>query len=206
MVIKYNIPGVIGLPWFLEGGGYIVYDDFESYGLGAFSSNDWWDVDTTGGGTVTISNQNEVTGTANKVLKLHAYQSAVLGSESCFVDSASTMFVANKYYWADLYCYSHQSAIGGSGSQQVRINTTNYLIHTLSISDTRADRYGSSYCRSSLLVVRNSSGLWDAYVGGYKVVSDLTEITSIGFRVVCSNGHADANATSTMYIANVRYI
>ena len=173
---------------------YDVYDDFDSYSTGAFSTNTNW---TVSGGTVTVETSTNAGG-SNQELKIHA--------------DATTSTVSTKELTKDKHtfirCYAIADGLSNntiSGSASVRFaNTGAYFpIFSWGISGVQT---GS--CTSQVMVINTAAGAYDLYVGGKRVAqySSVSDANAkiLDFSVAASAGGAATQYRTTLYIDDVR--
>lgn len=169
--------------WFLDENSYDYYSYFNDYATGAFPGNSEW-VLTLSGYTSNI----EVSG-SDKQLKISG------GSGTATIDT-NTDFQQGKEYWFPIYIYGASGVQTGSSiAFYVRINGGSFT----SFTSIGINANGAAQCQTYILATYNENNLWDIYVGGSKILSDQSSVTSIGIQVTASGG-----PSAQLIIRNVR--
>lgn len=164
MALNYidTVTGGSGV-WFLDENSYDYYDDFEDYSIGSFTTNSKWTVSLSST-TATIESSGGF-----KQLKL-------TGGGTATIDT-NTDFQQGKEYWFSIYIYgANGTQTGGGVSFGVRVNGGSFTTFT----SIGINANGAAQCEIYVLATYNENNLWDIYVGGSKVISDQSTITSIG--------------------------
>lgn len=174
---------------------YSIYDDFESYSVGAFTTNSKWTVTThvDGGGptaTCTISSSTTAGGSGKEVV-LSVSSSNTNGSYSIL---STLLKAANKHF--RIKCAYNINAInantGGIGIFFTIGSQSYYEIDRLEYNGVRNGLL-------DILVVAKGSNAYDVYTAGKKVFSNVTEATPTLYFKVSSNG-GSAGTSAQMYL------
>ena len=153
---------------------YDAYDDFESYSLGAFTTNSKWTVGSvTGDGTVTIVSDDTPTGSTSKVLQLDIGD----GDTSASNVTVNTILLAdNKHKHIKCALKSSQNSSSGSewGNIAVKLGSSGTEYNLLEESPE-----GNNSILSELYfdvsVVAKGSGDYDLYFGGRLMEAGISE-------------------------------
>lgn len=169
--------------WFLDSRNYDTYDDFTSYSAGAFSSNSKW----------------TVTGSASIVDSPRRLRISV-GAGGTSTVATATDFVPGKSYYIYVTpaAESLRDAATCSGLNfSVRVNGGSYTdFSAANACENVFDGICSFSTPTALIAHYNENNLWDIWVGGKKLFSDLSSITSIQFRIVFTTGGSPAGGGS----------
>jgi len=153
--------------FWLDSDRYDVYDDFESYSVGAFTSNTKWTASSTGS---TIS---EVSG--DKQINLQAsYSGTSAGntSETLFSETLSQ----NKHAFFDIFANLVFANNGGNNVVYTQVDIgdgTPITIFSNTIGGDFTNNSITFYTYSSLFIVSLGSNNYDVYLGGKKVKSNV---------------------------------
>ena len=169
---------------------YDVYEDFDSYSVGDFTSNTKWDV--SGTGSCSIENSQVAGGTTNE-LYIDTYQNNMTVT--------SLLIPSNRHIFARLNWSYFIGATNGSITQTFSIGND-----TDGFSDVR-HYYISSYRKeanseANVLIIAKGDNKYDAYWGGKKVLSDLELLNGCQLKFYVA--HATSTGYSRWYIDDVR--
>ena len=185
---------------------YDVYDDFDSYSTGAFTTNAKWDVSTSGGGISGGSGSTNIeivesqnAGGVGKELYIRA-QAQVFSSSgsSRTVDITSLQIPKNVHTFARIRTDVIQSRFA-SGSV---VQTGGYTIDFGFPQDTQHTGLSPRYHR--FLAIAKGDDKYDVYVGGRKAGDNITNSTGQWqFKVTAASGSSNGHEWR-VYIDDVR--
>ncbi len=170
-------------PWFLDSNAYDVYDDFESYSLGAFADNAKWThtgVNVSAGAySATIVNSG-YPGDATKQLANRTYFSsnAKVSSSASLITKIINLST-NKHTYIPLYiAFDNYGEDGMSSTVYVSFDKgTNYdLCVRMSKSSSSIIQEVVVNCYSNILVIAKGSNQYDCYVNGnlFRTITDAS--------------------------------
>lgn len=180
---------------------YDVYDDFNSYSVGALPSTLWTtttsgaDASSLGASVVTSTNAG---GSANEVF-IRA-EGSINATRTWTATITSNSLANNKHVFAR--CYSRIATGTGESdtSTKVSIDGSNYYNLMKGLGDTDSREMEAL---GMILVVAKGSNVYDLYVGGKKVQADVTVANlEISFQAK-TDGFNDTR-WSYLYIDDVR--
>ena len=157
---------------------YDVYDDFESYDVGAFVSNDKWDVSTTQeGGSLNCNIQASTINDTGKELYFNTDTWSGSTTYTNTVTVTSQLIQPNKHIFlkfaTEVQAYSTTSAATVIGLK-IKFGSQSFLN---SFSLGAKDMNKTSKIYNTFFVVALGNNKYDVYLGSKKVFSDIEEIT-----------------------------
>lgn len=171
---------------------YSVYDDFESYSVGAFTTNSLWDVSSSGSGTFTTE---IVSGTSagGSGKELQSTSASTSGGQSGYTLVKAIALSANKHTFIRLYCSLSSSGAANAHTSSVQISFDRGSTYHDAANSSTPDDY-SFFALSQIMTVATGSNNYDCYIGGKRVqqVSDAT--FQIWFRADRSNSQSGTQA------------
>jgi len=184
--------------WYHDSSAYTVYDDFESYGTGTFTTNAKWTVTLESTGTCTIESSTLSGGTGKEVkiygtAATYTWRGAKVETNNLPADQTG--------YWFRFYMIDSHGAYNPDGDEEAYliVNGTEYLI----FNHENNQRAGAGI-NSTCLVYKNGS-TYDVYYGGKAIVTGLSTITSLGAKVRAINDSGSGSSTQ-INMDDVRYI
>jgi len=174
---------------------YEVYDDFESYSLGAFATNSKWTVSS--GGTIVASTN---AGGSSQELYINA--------SGTVTRTVSTKELKNNRH-TFFRCYINTNGVSNnniSGNAQIRFaNTGSYY---------KIFNWGTSGIQqhtviSDVKVINTGDGDYDLYIGG-KLVASYSGVSVVNAKILdiqvsaTTGGTASTNAQTKFYMDDVR--
>ena len=177
---------------------YDVYDDFESYSVGAFTTNAKWVVTTntvSGGSASATINSSTNAGGTGKELALNMTGSNNISNNQT-VTIAFADFPLNQHVFMRLWSSYSKSTSGGTVTFRFKINSTNYTINTYTANGTTATPL-------SLLLIAKGSGVYDVYSTCSKLIASDVDLTSATVAIELYAFESTTNAKN-VYVDDVR--
>jgi hypothetical protein len=162
---------------------YDVYDDFESYTAGDFTTNSNWTVSLSttllGQATASIGTSNSVTGTSNKILTITARGDAgVSTGGSATVVLTSLQIPNNKHVYIPIVKGGFVSTTGSPSNPQeiqIKLGTGSY-IDVFMAPGTNERHRGD--VPTYFLIIYKGGNLFDIYYGPRKIATNYSSTTS----------------------------
>lgn len=183
---------------------YDVYDDFDSYSTGTFSTNSKWDISNSTTGTATATTTIEAStfaGGSNQEMKMFSSSNNAFSSGGSNL-AKSIDLTADTHKFFRVFCSYSGSGSDQPGTAYLRISfdggSTYHNIFTYNLNDD-----SGLGVTSSVLVVAKGSDEYDCYIGG-KMVQNLTDASfEIWINSSCGTSGIQTRSLST-YIDDVR--
>jgi hypothetical protein len=184
-------------PWYLDSNAYDVYDDFESYGLGTFTTNAKWTVtnyisNANYAATTTIVN-NGYSASSGKDIKLYAYQTASV-SGNCYADITTINLSANKHKYFVCRDDGNSTDTAFTISSQSIFGGQTYTIFNRTNTD------GSFSIYAEILIIAKGSDQYDIYINGVLVGSVTSGSIQISIRANKSTAGSNNGGQATIHI------
>lgn len=173
-----------------------VYDDFDSYSVGAFTTNSLWTVSTVaytnGIATSSIASSTTAGGSSKELVLVAKGEDGGLARNSTV--TVNTIGLSDDTHKYIRFAWTISGANNGS-SLEVNFGTQSY---TAVISSN-----GGMTIYNDIKVIALGSNNYDVYVGGKKIYSNVNEADpQIYFRVT-GGGAGSSVSTITVYIDDV---
>ena len=151
---------------------YDVYDDFESYSVGAFTTNDDWTISTSGGGSpgASIVEGDLFETGSEKYLRFGAnsFSSSHVGTTTA---SAITKNLSQNKHKHIKLSYELHGYIGAvTTSTQVRLGSSSTITLVSNAGQTTVTGF------VDLLVIAKGNNLYDVYNGPKKILSNTEQV------------------------------
>lgn len=191
---------------------YDVYDDFESYSTGAFTSNANWTVTLSEAGAATAAATVESStnaGGTGKELKLTCTVEDDLGDETAYAEVKSLLNPASSHLWFRAYwVLSSASAPTSTNTyscMQVKLEGQAYT----DVATTTFTGTGNSSSQGyvDIFLHCTAANTFDMYIGGKKIYSGVTAAAPYVYvRAYCvaPDNNNTRTITATVYIDDVR--
>ena len=181
---------------------YDVYDDFDSYSVGAITTNTNWTFSTAGGGTTTIASST-IAGGSGKELLLFAKPSGTTTGEA---EAVTKLLADDKHKQLKYAIFVDDNAGGDLNSTvtvQIKIGSQSYT-NIYRFSATNDIISNSQVFNGDILVIAKGSNVYDVYAGGRKVFDNVTEADpQLGLKVTTSGNTSFSHLDVTMYVDDV---
>jgi hypothetical protein len=182
--------------FYLNTAFYDVYDDFESYGVGSFTTNAKWTV-TPGSGLVTIASSTNAGGSGKEIV-INSN-----GANSAEIKAIAN--TANKHIFVRVCCIG---TVSGGLNSSTSTGVFNFKIegqsYTPCVTFGPYNSGGAGTAWTEILVVALGSNQYDVYAGGKKIFANVTAATpNLYFQSVGSTANGTTSSIIT-YLDDVR--
>lgn len=198
--------GSSGTAFWLDSNQYTVYDDFDSYSTGTFSSNSNWTISSANQANAYITASNNAGGSTNELdLRINSNNAS-----NNTITATSLLIPSNRHIFARCAAiYGNWPDDGFNPDLQISIGnaTDGYTIII--------DKFDGWFVNGSVeipndyfdvFIVAKGSNTYDAYWGGKKVQSNLSLPNGCQLRFYLKIDTVSvANYTSHLYVDDVRY-
>lgn len=192
----YNLARQNPVFW-LNSNFYNVYDDFESYSTGAFTSNAKWTVSVAGGSSSCTIASSTTSGGTGKELILDAVSGAGDNNSYDVIVNTETNLQNGHVHIRGYVSLGSTNIYAASFA--VQLGTSGYTTITTSGSSTTRTHY------VDILIVALGSNLYDVYVNSKKIISSYNGSSNRKLYLKVSSGGSNAGAIhGTLYIDDVR--
>jgi len=165
--------GYYGTPWYFDSDKYTVYDNFNSYSTGTFSSNTKW----------TASSNNYIVASTNAGGDTKEVEMRSVDTTNKLVTLKAIDLTANKSTWFR-YWLSHTYVGQGTGGTPRAYVTIDGGTNYYEIYQGGMGQNANVSFANEILVVALGSGVYDVYSGGKKVISSNTPSTfELGIKI-----------------------
>ena len=174
---------------------YTVYDDFESYGTGAFASNSDWTVataDSGGSSSVTVASSTNAGGTSQELVLTAV--GAFAGGSTASVETLNASANSHKTCKMKLVTTGGGNA-GATHTVKLTLNSIDYTLASYNANDNmNITAYPSFY------IIAKGSNVYDIYSSNTKIASDVTSADP-NFKITLTTGNNSDNCK--LYIDDV---
>lgn len=189
--------------WYLNSNLYDVYDDFDSYSTGTFSTNTDWEIIK--GGESGVTETAEIVESTNAGGSTKELKLTVQGDENynnnATVTAKTINLPANKSFFCRIYAKLFHVVADDSSWARLRIGLGNAT--AITVMESKNDFGVGTYAFLSVLVVAKGSNTYDVYVGGKKIISGTVQANPQLSIIAYGEGRS-GEGCANIYIDDVR--
>jgi hypothetical protein len=188
---------------------YDIYDDFDSYSTGTFTTNDKWTVTATKTGSgAAISNisilESQLAGGSGKELYIRSQANLSGGNTAGMNVKVETKeFPKNRHIFARIRSKVEQSRIATSSEVRLVFGGTNYVFDFGFEQDVQHTNMPHRYF--NLNVIAKGNDLYDIYIGGFKVAENKENTTGQWALEVRASGNTSNGHDWRVHFDDVLY-